>query len=593
KFNINKKIKKSRRNEVVKKAIKKIVGNDDIDKYKYSINAVLDEERRQYTNTQFQTFDDIDIEESIENYLNEYSVGNVSSTFDKFYVYVSKNYAPNQGGTDDKNDCLYNAIFTSYNFDVELMPNKINKPHKLKKYLELQRNDKVCISKLKELEEILNCSFEVSGEAEYISNVLKPKHIKMTLMYGHYKFIQNNRQNVLSSGVRYKNVNEANIYTFTYNDDNVKIFNGEEETIISRNELKEMQNNKDYLLIFIKAGDLIDERNKYIKKAKYFYEKYGEMINFYKSQYHSQLNYKNILQKLQGTQKPDEISNHEAYVIDKAFRGGLRFHTKGEFENVYDYDINTMYAHYLTCGLFTFPILKPEYQTIKVEDFKTWSCYQYGFYYCKPLNTHKFFEVKNVFSWYNHFDLQVFKLLNIDFEIKETDNNHLFYSSEKRINGKIFKKYVDELYKIKCNCPEEYKDDVKLFLSSIYGSMCKKNTNTQYATFQEPLDIENNLINSIEPTEKGAILETIDINNIFSTDYARVSFITAYCRYKMIQILINNVKNFDNIIHLNTDGFTTKTEIKTLPISSEIGKFKVKKYSKFIIHHLSKIDKIV
>ena len=113
-----------------------------------------------------------------------------------------------------------------------------------------------------------------------------------------------------------------------------------------------------------------------------------------------------------------------------------------------------------------------------------------------------------------------------------------------------------------------------------------------FATEKEPIDIGDDFINKIEPSDNGVFLETTNSHKIFKNDYARVSFITAYCRLKMYQNILKYVENLDDIIMINTDGFATKTEIKDIPISSEIGKFKVKHYKSFIINHLSDIKKI-
>jgi hypothetical protein len=61
---------------------------------------------------------------------------------------------------------------------------------------------------------------------------------------------------------------------------------------------------------------------------------------------------------------------------------------------------------------------------------------------------------------------------------------------------------------------------------------------------------------------------------------------------KMFQIIFKYVENLDDIIMINTDGFSIKTEIKDIPISNEIGKFKVKRYKTFIVNHLSDIIKV-
>lgn len=582
---------KNKQNSTVQQSLKKVLGNNT-NKFQYSVCAVLDKNNRQYTNTQFQTYDNINIEDAIENHFNEYSVGNYQPHFKEFYVYVIQNFNPNKGGNDElNNDCLFRAIQRAYNFSKEIMPDKLKQPHKLKKVLGLERTEPIDVSKLRELEPLLNCSFEVSGDVLYTSENIKPKNINLLLKNGHYTFLSNGKSLVVN-GVKVYNIKPENIYTCRKYDGITTIYDGITEREVSDEEYRTIEAGRN-LIVNCKTDNLKECREKYLNKAKYFYEKYGEVINFYKSSYISKLNFKNILVKLQGTQQPDEISNHEAQIIDKCFRGGLRYYEKGTFENVYDYDINTMYAYYLTNGLFKFPIFKPEYQTITNEQFKQWDCFQYGFYYCKAKGQHKFMTPKDDFEWWTHFDLQIFKMLGFEIELSETSNNHLYYSANTRINGMIFRPYVEELYKYKNEVDEEYKPEVKVFLSTIYGSMCEKNRKKYFASEKQQIDIGDDYLHKIEPTENGVLLETTNSHKIFKNDYARVSFITAYCRLKMYQNIFKYVENLDDIIMINTDGFATKREIKDIPISSEIGKFKVKQYKSFIINHLSDIKKKV
>ena len=588
KFSIDANLKQ-KQNETVQESIAKAIGKDNLNKYQYSVCAVLDKNNRQYTNTQFQSFDDINIEDAIEKHFEEYSVRGYKPDFNEFYVYVIQNFEKNKGGDGDKNDCLFQAILKAYNFETAIMPKELNKPFKLKKLLGLERNDTVDIKHLTTLEPILNCSFEVSGDACYISEDKKPKNINLNLRNGHYNFLSNGVC-LRVNWVKVNNVAEANIYTYKKLDGETTIHNGVETRIISDSEYTNLENGK-CLLVNAKNDDLELCRQKYLKKAKYFYEKYGEMINFYKSSYISKLNYKNILLKLQGTQEPDEISNHEAFVIDTAFRGGIRYYEKGTFTNVYDYDINTMYAHYLTLSQFFFPILKPEYLTITNEEFKKWTCFQYGYYLCRPTNSHKFLKLKPEMDWYTHYDLQAFKLLGLDIELSETKNNHLFYSANTRICGRLLKPYVDELYQARMEVDEEYKGDIKMFLSTIYGSMCEKNKRKYFASSKNEIDIGDDFINFIQPSDNGVLLETTSSQKIFKNNYARVSFITAYCRLQILKLIIKYVPNQDDIIMINTDGFATKTKIDNIPIGTKMGEFKVQKYSAFCINHLSDIKK--
>jgi hypothetical protein len=587
KFKIAKKLL-HKQNETVKQAIKEVIDEEDIKKYQYSINAVLDEENRQYTNSNFQDFEDIDIEEAIMHYNNEYSTNKKYDGFETFYIYVIKNFDNKKGGNDDENnDCLFLAIWNAYDCNYDLLPKKINRGYKLKKFLDLNREDLVDIEKLEKLEKILNCSFEVFGDASYLSKELKPKHIKLSLIRGHYKLKIDVKNILLTSGMQNKSVKKEDIYTFYYDDDDVIIYDGKEEKKLNREEFTTQKNSKEKLFVMSKKEQLKEEREKYIDKADYFLNNFGDKFNFYQSQYISKINLRNILLCLKGTAEPEEIGGIEQYIIDKAFRGGLRYYKKGTYENVFDYDYNVMYSHFLTWDKFYFPIKAPEYKTITKEEIEKWTCYEYGYYLVEPINSHKFMQVKREYSWYSHFDLYCFKELDIKFRLKKVNNNHLFYNADTRINGNLLRNYVETLFKMKNNCKEEYKEDVKTFLSSIYGCLTSKNKKVVYASNNNIIDIEDNLIQNIEHTEKGATLELLDSHKIFNNNYARISFITAYCRLKMIQTLKKHVDNFDDIIAINTDGFTTTKEVEGLKIGKEMGEFKVKKYSKFTIKHLN------
>ena len=58
---------KNNQNSTVQQSLQKVLGKS-INKFQYSVCAVLDQGNRQYTNTQFQRFDDINIEDAIENH---------------------------------------------------------------------------------------------------------------------------------------------------------------------------------------------------------------------------------------------------------------------------------------------------------------------------------------------------------------------------------------------------------------------------------------------------------------------------------------------------------------------------------------------
>jgi hypothetical protein len=81
---------------------------------------------------------------------------------------------------------------------------------------------------------------------------------------------------------------------------------------------------------------------------------------------------------------------------------------------------------------------------------------------------------KDEFDWWSHFDLQIFKLLGFEIELSESTNNHLYYSANTRINGMIFRPYVEELYKL-------IKEDILRLVQQVIKDIAKERIVKKYA----------------------------------------------------------------------------------------------------------------
>ena len=111
-------------------------------------------------------------------FVEDYGVHNEDTMIRFITLYVLLPHDPNDPaikkkykvGEDDKhNDCLFNAIVLAFDYQFNLMPKKICKPWKFKEYLGYDRNDKIELSMklFEELEELMNCSFIVTGKFTY------------------------------------------------------------------------------------------------------------------------------------------------------------------------------------------------------------------------------------------------------------------------------------------------------------------------------------------------------------------------------------------------------------------------------------------
>jgi hypothetical protein len=115
-------------------------------------------------------------------FLDDYGDELNNRVFDKMAIYISA-LPQKKGGYSANNDCLYSCLH-------EILGNKLfkifPKPNDLKKLLQLEYNDKVCISSMELLEKKLNCSINVSGDYTYTTKLQSNKIINLQLINEHY-----------------------------------------------------------------------------------------------------------------------------------------------------------------------------------------------------------------------------------------------------------------------------------------------------------------------------------------------------------------------------------------------------------------------
>ena len=478
------------------------------------------------------------------------------------------------GATDnDKNDCLFNAINKAYNYNKDLLPPNIKTPKAFKKILNLERSDKVPFDLLPQIEQLFKSSFSISGSHKYQSKEIKLCHINLKCTGEHIELIK--PIDKIKTDV-YEARDKKNIYTIYFKpDSDILVYNGITIESLSIDEYKLLQKSYQYMLLISDSEDnLKSDRYNYFMKADMLLEETNGLINYYKTQYDSKMALYLFRNMSKTISEPEDLDYIEHKILNTAYRGGIHYAEKGEYKNVYDYDMNAMYAYYMKQLNFIFPSTKPTYKMFTAQEFIDLKLYPFGLYRVSFTNIHKLWAIGLKPSWYTHHDLNIAKLLNMKIVLVENETNALLYESKNCIRGnKAFENVIDYIDKLEKN--KNISKYMKPIRTSLFGVMTSKNKKFNIVKHNEKIECSDFLLESIVDSEKATTIQTIDKNNIFKYSWARCGvFLTAYCRLKMIQILLKC--NLDDIVQINTDGFISKTIIKDLKISKDMGDWKIK-----------------
>jgi hypothetical protein len=562
----------------------------------FAVNVKIDNSTnpRKWFLSQFTNFDNFNLEQQFNYFVDSWSEYYTESKADRFQIIVEskkvKRIVPSKkAGHSDHNDCLYNCILQSYGYNNELLPSNIRKAYQFKRYLGYDRNDKVDLSEenLIELESILKCSFTIRGDIEYTSNEIKPVNINLQFKDNHVKLLCNEHR----SAVSYERKPE-NIYSVYYDNQDIKYYNGLSIQTITYGEYEStLIDKKNFLIRSNTEEELKQTRKDYIKQAEYFKDVSKGLINFYKFNYASQIAHEIWRLQTKNITEPEALDYIEHSVLNQAFRGGLHYCQKGSYVNVIDYDMNSMYSNYMSSNNFTFPMSKPTYTSLTETDFNNLqdAFFSYGLYHIRVNSTHKFLHLpinKNI--WVTHFDLEILKKLGVSFSVV-TDSKFNCMLYPKRITGrKTFETYTNFMNKMINEVDDKYKPNIKNIRNSLWGYLSRKNTVKKVLKKDDELDISDYFMESYEPKESCTVVDITNRNEIYKSSWCRMSiFLTAYCRMKMMDIVLTNNTN-DNILMINTDGFISLTELK-LNIGSDMGQFKIKNKGDAYIHNSNKI----
>ena len=489
-----------------------------------------------------------------------------------------------EGGNDDNspkglyasgyNDCLVNCINQFFECVSKYVSAK-----ELKKYLNLNRDDKIDISRIKEVERFINTggfpeknpyAIFISGDASYDSNIQTFKRIYITLSGGHYSI---NKDKIKKQTC--KNYEEKRIVMIEFVGDVIEAFDGEKNFVVSREEYTESFNK--YLsspIMYVKKNysaktknlSIEDAYHSYIAMADELKTKSNGLFNFYKTPTikNMALNYFYDLTK---AIQPEDISNNEALWINEASTHALTYYEPYEGD-IHIFDINSRYPHIMQKNNIQFPIAEGEFKTVKEFDKSL-----FGIYRCKIFEdeTKKFFTF-NPKNYYTHSDIIVAQEYGLKISIiQDGKPNFLYYSKDKLISGQyLFKKYVEKLYELKQNKVKGAKD----ILNILWGALTEKKIYKPTIKLEDDIDLSGVDIHYLH-TEGMKMKTHITKHNDsqFRTNYGRIKpFILSFSRSQMFF----SFRKWEPLIkRMHTDSlYMTEIPKDMLPYSDKLGQLK-------------------
>lgn len=553
------------------------------EKYIFAINAFYPALFSQRIG-RFDTYDKVF---AMADYIQD-SFGVQEANISWFDIFIRKKPIATGGSDINKNDCLYNCISQALG-GKEYMPRTLKKRSDFKKHMGVERNDKIPISKMNILEDILNVSITVIGDYQYLPKIARARNINIKLHNGHYSLLCNTNRSSTKL-VNFKPLEKSKVISYIYDFDMVIVYDGDSEVVMTRENFNKKYKKFDYLRLIVKAKkDLIQRRNEFIKHSDDLLMYSNGFINHYRSHVTGYLAMDVWRQMSKSISEPEELDIIEHMVCDIANRGGFHFlgNPKQYKNKVYDYDVNSMYPYYMSSKSFMFPVKKGVQSILTnddIEEMNTKNFIRYGLYRCRLhgknylLRNSKFENLEDQkYSWYTHYALTMYKRMGLKIDLCFDGHiNHISYDSKSRITGeKVFKPYVDYMYNLRLEGA-----DTKPFLNSLWGVLCSKNTKKVYVSGDDCIYVGDHFLNYVEHVNDNIdIIEMTDAVNVFKFPYARLGcFLTSYCQMKIIETIYNNVNNVQNVVYVNCDGFVALEEVKSLSISKKLGDWKLKTY---------------
>ena len=503
---------------------------------------------------------------------------------DSFVVFVWEDKTT-KGGNDLNNDCLYNAIsklITTYR-----LPKQYKTPEALKTYLGIDRTDKIDISFIPKIEDLLKININVAGDHVFTSPMKHdPITIHLTLIDGHYDI--DKAETIKSSLLKGVPKRTTKLVLCLEGKENVELYDGENKYVLDYEDyFTEKRDNKQNSYINqlkeeIKTKGIEKAYRDYLSECEKMKEETKGKIDMARSGYKvSNEALKSLSYSLQSFNEPEPITEQEQRFLFNSTKGALIFSSPCELENAVCYDKNSAYPDAMSNNHFTFPILEGEFT--RLEELPP--VFNYGIYRVEIERSgdemiDRLFRFNDL-HYYTHYDLQTARELGFRMElIKDDEANALLYTKARANGGKYFKETINSLYKLK-----KKSKIAKRILSAMWGALCEKNKIKR--TTRKPIELNNGeTILNIEPLGND-IKITYTKGKFYKHDYARIgTFLLAKVRRDMM----NTIKPYNNeIVRFHTDGFISKIPLP-LDLGDDLGKWKIEKQGNVKITNSCKVE---
>jgi len=545
------------------------------------------------------------------------------------------------GCTNETNDCLYDAIMTGFG---KKKPEVLESAEIFKDWLGVDRKDLIHIKLVPKIEKKLKVNINLCGSHQYVNDKVKyPRSMTIRIWKGHVervfaiseykqlKYGYNEWFKGRKYPIFYKKLTDGTIKLCRL--ENVKDGN----PIVWHEDLsfldKFYQDKKLADTYFLKEVDQEKEKNEVGKTVYVLPEpedvienKVEEWVLFQRATYQqlkgrasgacnlfrckgsyrvAALHYFYTLLPKSLNCDPYSRDEHqylcEDFWLRSAMGGALTYAEKDtKLENVYDYDVNSMYGSIMCSMDFItrqgeFGVLFEMPEKIKKKDY-------YSIFRCKITGIDEKVFQRSRTNFYTGFDVKTAQEEGYNIEImRDGLPNVLTYSKKCRVSGEeVFGQFIRDMYLLKSTGVE----CAKFVMNSLWGSLCMRvlkelNTLNGHVHIEDPVLIHSLYFRckingkrhyAVKVYEKESLQNCPDIRiKQFKYNMARFGpFLLALGR----RMMANTIREHkDKIKYVHTDGFISTEEIPELPISKELGEWKVKPYKSAHIIHTNRVVK--
>lgn len=474
-------------------------------------------------------------------------------TFNLYFI----NGPDRAGGHGKLNDCFYKCLRS-----ILLEKTPFKHGGQLKKFLGLQRSDKIDIADMPKIENKLANKYRivVSGDVIYHSNLVDARFsINLKLINGHYTIDKRT-----TSKISYISFKECKIIMYDSNVAGPNAYDDDHGLYrMTSEKYREMKCSKTHLVVNRDNFKISLEQAymQYMEEAKILKDNTNGVINMLKCGNDIATSLSVFDHFTKHIENPPDITGHEASYISDATFGALIRATpyKGV---LHSYDVTSLYPSIMASDKFMIPITEPEYRYISNDDFNAMEFVKFGLYRC-VIECDEKHEHYNLFrtnskNIYPH--TCVSRAIELGLKIKITEDgqiNFLYWPRSSCMNGsQIFGDFVHYLFSLK---KQKIGGRSKKFLNLLWGVLSKRNK-IYHIDCDENFTIpENHSIVKIMPLSSGDVkIDYVENDSVYRSSWARMA---PFLLSKARSIISKIMEPHDTIVWCHTDGFLSTKKL--------------------------------